>query len=130
MSSVVVGDQRPGDRGASLVVVPDGGGQGQDALADADGDAFEGAPTVGLQVELALEGVVHRFDQLADRFEHRLAGPRRLVFAGGPQQGDAAAGRAGRRPAAARRRAWRSAPRVRRAWGRPAPTGWASRPGW
>ena len=39
---MVVGDQRPGDRGAGLVVVPDGGGHGQDALGDPDGGAFEG----------------------------------------------------------------------------------------
>ena len=63
---MVIGDQRPGDRGAGLVVVPDGGGHGQDALGDADGDALEGAPAVGFEVELALEGVVDRFDQLAD----------------------------------------------------------------
>src|SRR5215472_14041501 len=44
MGSVVVGDQRPGDGLAGLVVVPDGSGHGQDALGDADGHAFEGAP--------------------------------------------------------------------------------------
>ena len=61
---MVVGGQRPGDRGAGLVVVPDGGGHGQDALADADGDAFEGPSAVGFEVELAFEGGVDRFDQL------------------------------------------------------------------
>ncbi len=54
---MVVGDQRSGDRRAGLVVVPDGGGHGQDPLGDADGDAFEGPPAVGFQVELALGGV-------------------------------------------------------------------------
>src|SRR5437773_6982718 len=93
--SVVVGDQRPGDRGAGLVVVPDGGGHRQDPLGDADGDAFEGPPAVGFEVELAFEGVVDRFDQLADGFEQRLAGAGGLVFAGGPQQGGAAGGQAG-----------------------------------
>ena len=65
-SSVVVSDQRPGDRSAGLVVVPDRGGHGQDALGDPDGDSFEGAAAVGFEVELAFEGVVDRFDELAD----------------------------------------------------------------
>ena len=56
--SVVVGDQRTGDRGAGFVVVPDGGGHGQDALGDADGDCLEGPAAVGFQVELAFEGVI------------------------------------------------------------------------
>jgi len=54
---VVIGDQGPGDWLSGLVVVPDGGCHGQDALGDADGDAFEGPPAVGFQVELALGGV-------------------------------------------------------------------------
>jgi hypothetical protein len=83
---MVVGDQRPGDRGAGLVVVPDRGGHGQDALGDADGDSLEGAAAVGFQVELAFEGVVDRFDELADGLEQRLAVPGGLVLAGGPQQ--------------------------------------------
>src|SRR5438128_7154101 len=92
MDLVVVSDQRPGDRLPGVVVVPDGGGHGQDALGDADGDAFEGAPAVGFQVELALESVVDRFDQLADGLQQRLAASGGLVFAGRAQQGDAAAG--------------------------------------
>ena len=43
---------------AGLVVVPDGGGQGQHALQDADYDSCRGAATVVFQVELALEDVV------------------------------------------------------------------------
>jgi hypothetical protein len=58
MVSVVVGGQRACDRGVGVVVVPDGGGHGQDALGDADGDALEGAPAVSFEVELAFEGVV------------------------------------------------------------------------
>src|SRR5258708_36392434 len=95
MGSVVIGDQRPGDGSPGLVVVPYGGGQGQDELGDADGDAFEGPAAVGFEVELALEGVVDRFDQLADRFEQRLAVAGGLVLAGGPQQGDAGGGQVG-----------------------------------
>ena len=72
--------------------MPDGGGHGQDALGDADGDALEGAAAVGFQIELAFEGVVDRLDQLADGLEQRLAVAGGLVLAGGPQQRDAAGG--------------------------------------
>jgi hypothetical protein len=40
---MVVSDERAGDWLAGLVVVPDRGSHGQDALRDPDGDAFEGA---------------------------------------------------------------------------------------
>jgi hypothetical protein len=46
--------------------VPDRGGHRQDALGDADADALGRAAAVVFQVELALEGVVDRLDQLAD----------------------------------------------------------------
>jgi hypothetical protein len=62
--------------------MPDGGGHREDALGDPDGGALEGPPTMGFEVQLALEGVVDRFDQLADRFKQRLAGPGGLVLAG------------------------------------------------
>jgi hypothetical protein len=65
MGSVVIGDQGSGDRRAGLVVAPDGGGHGQDALGDADGDAGVAAPAVAFEVKLAFEGVVDRFDQPA-----------------------------------------------------------------
>src|ERR1700678_397293 len=106
-------------------------------------------PAVGFQVEPAFEGVVDRFDQLADRFEQRLAVAGGLVLSRWPKQDDQPAGqvslplaggggfvggegegRAGRRRARARRRAWRPALPARRSSGRPAPIGSASRPGW
>jgi len=43
-----------------VVVVPDGGGQGQDGLQDADPHSGGGVPAVLFEVELALEGVVDR----------------------------------------------------------------------
>jgi hypothetical protein len=52
---VVVGDQGAQDRLAGLVVVPDGGGQGQQSLQHPDGDALNGPPAVAFQVELARE---------------------------------------------------------------------------
>ncbi len=50
-----------------MAVVPDGGGEGEQALGDSRGDAGEGAPAVQLEVELAFEGVVNRLDELANR---------------------------------------------------------------
>ena len=89
---MVVSDQRPGDRCAGFVVVPDRGGHGQDALGDPDGDSLESAAAVGLEVELAFEGVVDRFDELADGLEQRLAVAGGLLLAGGPQLRDATGG--------------------------------------
>jgi len=42
---------------AGGAVVPDGGGQGQEALGAAGSDAFDGASTVPLQTKLALRGM-------------------------------------------------------------------------
>jgi hypothetical protein len=50
-----------------MAVVPDGGGEGEQSLGDSRGDAREGAPAVQLEVEMALEGVMNRLDELADR---------------------------------------------------------------
>ena len=66
MGSVVIGGQRPLDGRSGGPVVPDGGGHGQQPLGDSGVDAFGGAAAVAFQVELALEGVVDRFDPLAD----------------------------------------------------------------
>jgi hypothetical protein len=66
---VVIGDQRPQGRPASLVVVPDRGGQGQDAPQDPDRDPHRGVAAVAFQVQLALEGLVDRFDKLPQRPE-------------------------------------------------------------
>ena len=72
---MVVGQQRALDGLAGGVVVPDGGGQGEDALQDADGDALRGMPAVAFQVELAFEGFVDGLDDLAQRPEELRAGP-------------------------------------------------------
>jgi hypothetical protein len=83
-----------------LLVVPDGGGHRQDALGDPDRDALASAATVGFEVKLALEGVVDRFDQLADGSQQRLAAAGGFVVAGGPQQRDATGGQVSLGPAA------------------------------
>jgi hypothetical protein len=66
---VVIGRQRPQDRLASGVVVPDRGGQGEDALERSDNHATWGVAAVPFEVQLAFEGVVDRFDDLAQRPE-------------------------------------------------------------
>jgi hypothetical protein len=54
---------------AGVVVVPDRGGQGEDALQDADQDAGGRFAAVAFEVELALIGVEDRFDGLAQGLE-------------------------------------------------------------
>jgi hypothetical protein len=55
--SVVIGQERALDGLAGSVVVPDGGGQREDALQDADGHALSGVAAVSFQAGLAFEGV-------------------------------------------------------------------------
>lgn len=52
---------------AGVVVVPDGGCQGQDSLGDARGDSGGGAPVVAFEPELVLKGVEDGLDSLAQR---------------------------------------------------------------
>ena len=82
-------------RCADGVVVPDGGGEGEEALRDAGDDAGGGATAVAFEVELAFEGVVDRLDDLPQRFEEPGAGPVRFALAGRAQQGDAGVGQGG-----------------------------------
>src|SRR2546430_12818813 len=89
-SAVVVGDQGPQCRLAGLGVVPDGRGESGEALEDPGEDSLIGSPTVAFQVELALQGVVHRFDELAQWLQERTAGSALLI------QFDVARERAGR----------------------------------
>src|SRR2546423_8175687 len=62
--SVVECDQGSHDRLAGVPVVPDRGGQGKDALQDPHGYTGDGPATVLLKIQLALEGLVDRFDAL------------------------------------------------------------------
>ena len=64
---MVVGDEAAG--GSGLVggfVVPDGGGEGEDALQDPGGDTVEFPAAVAFEVELGFEGLVDGFDDLAE----------------------------------------------------------------
>ena len=49
---MIAGKERLLDGVAGVVVVPGGGGQGQDALQDPDQDVGRGAAAVAFQVEL------------------------------------------------------------------------------
>ena len=74
MGSVVISGQRPPDGLAGGPVVPDGGGHGQQPLGDAGVQARGGAAAVAFEVELALEGVVDRFDPLPDPADRAVPG--------------------------------------------------------
>lgn len=69
--------------------MPDSGGQGEDALQDADQDSGQGAPAVGFEVKLSLEGAEDRLDDLAEWFEELGSGSFGLAFAGRAEQAQA-----------------------------------------
>jgi hypothetical protein len=92
---VVVGDQRALDWLAGVVVVPDGGGQGEDALDDPGQDSGGGVPAVAFEVELALEGVVDRFDDLPQWPEELDTGALVFACAGWAEQAGTAVGQGG-----------------------------------
>src|SRR6266540_3015538 len=93
--SVVVGDEGPEDGLVGGLVVPDGGGEGEDALQDAHGDSVAGPAAVAFEVELAFEGVVDRLDDLAERFEQPGAGAGSFPLERRAQQAGAVAGEEG-----------------------------------
>ena len=85
---MVVGGERSQRGLAEFVVVPDRGGEGEDALQYSRCDARDGPPAVAFEVELGLERVIDRLDDLPKRFEVPLARPWFLALAGRPQQLD------------------------------------------
>ncbi len=58
--SVIVSGQGAVDRCAGVVVVPDRGGEGEDALQDADQDSGGGVAAVAFEVELGFERLIDR----------------------------------------------------------------------
>jgi hypothetical protein len=87
---------KPGYDGlGGVVVVPDGGSQGGDALQDPGEHAGRGVPAVTFQVKLAFERVVDRFDDLAQRPEEPGAWPLIFAFAGRPEQDGPCPGQGG-----------------------------------
>src|SRR3954454_15846580 len=93
--SVVVGDQGSHDWLAGVPVVPDRGGQGEDALQDTDGDAGDGAAAVVFEVELAFQGLVDRFDALSHGPQQAPAGAGGFCAVGGSDDGDTPVGEPG-----------------------------------
>ena len=69
-----MGDQGSGNGSGGDVVVPDRGGEREQAPAGAGADTVDAAPAAELEVELTVEGVVDRLDELADGAERVLAG--------------------------------------------------------
>src|SRR5919198_1913871 len=69
---VVVGEGADGVV-ADLVGVPDGGGQGEQALADAGAQAGQGAGAVAFQAEFVFGGPDDGFEPLADAAEGAVA---------------------------------------------------------
>ena len=87
-------DRRPSvsaGRFAGGVVVPDRGGQREDALHDAEDDTRVCA-LGAVEVKLSLEGLVDRFDDLSQRLEQGCARPFPFTFTGRPQQLDSMLG--------------------------------------
>ena len=58
-------------------------------MEDAGGDAGDSAPAVSFEIQLRLERVVDRLDDLSERFEEALSRTGFLPLAGRTQQGDA-----------------------------------------
>ena len=70
-----------------MFVVPDGGGECEQALKYACGDAGEAAGCVSFEVELGFEGLVDRLDDLAEGTQEALPGPGWFVLVGGSDEG-------------------------------------------
>jgi hypothetical protein len=77
-----MGDQGPEHWLAHALVVPDSSSEGERALLGSADRAGRGTPTMALQVELSLEGLVHRFDYLAERLPELTTGALGLAFHG------------------------------------------------
>jgi hypothetical protein len=93
--SVVVVDQEAHDRLASVIAVPDRGGQGEDPLQHPGDDPGEDVPAVPLRVQLAFEGVVDGLDDLAQRLEELAARPSGLALAVRAQRAQPGLGQGG-----------------------------------
>jgi hypothetical protein len=94
-ASVVVGGEGSFDGCADVVVVPDGGGEGEDALSDADDDSCDGVAAVLVEVELTLKVSFDRLDGLAQQFEESGTGSLGFALAGRAEQVQAGLGEGG-----------------------------------
>ena len=91
-SSVVVGGERSEHGLVAVVVVPDRGGEGEESLEDAHGDALGAVAAVVFEAELGFEGVVDRFDDLTEASQLGCAAAAGLVGAGRADEFDAVVG--------------------------------------
>src|SRR3982074_2149664 len=94
-SAVIVGDEGAEARLASVEVGPDGWREGQEPLECRCEPLFIGSAPVSLQVELALEGVVHGFDELAQGLQEPAVRPGLLVGTGRADERGAVIGKEG-----------------------------------
>src|SRR5664279_164865 len=79
-SSVVVGNERAQNGSLAVVVVPDGSGQSQQSLQDSGHNAVRRVSSVSLQVELALQGLVDRLDELTEGLQEPRPRPGSLAL--------------------------------------------------
>src|SRR5690625_4691423 len=68
--------------------MPDGSGQSEDSLRDAGAHSLGCAPAMAFEIELGLEGLVDRLDDLAQRTEEGGSGPFGFSFTSGPEQAE------------------------------------------
>ena len=90
--SVVVGGERSQHGLAAVVVVPDGGGEREESLKHPGEHALLAMAAVVFEAELAFEGRVDRFDDLAERLEKSGSWSWFLVAARGTDEFDAVFG--------------------------------------
>src|SRR6185437_7893291 len=79
---------------ATVLLLPDDGGEGEQALGHADDDSGGGASAVAFQVELVFAGVIDRFDPLAHAGEVAVAAFFVFAVGSGEQHPDLVGGEA------------------------------------
>src|SRR3974390_624062 len=84
--SVVAGDERTQRPRPEELVVPDGGGEREEPLQYPGGHSRRRPSAVSLQVELGLQGLVDRLDDLSERLQEGGAGTRTLPLECRPNQ--------------------------------------------
>ena len=75
----------------ATLVVPDGGGEGEEPLQDACDDTAHAGPVAAFKVELGFEGLVDPLDYLAERSQETLRWPWQFGPGGGTDEPDATA---------------------------------------
>ena len=89
---MVVSDEGSQRSHTTVMVVPDSSGEGKESLEHSGDDAARRASTMLFQVELAFQGVVDRFDELAQGLQEPCTRPWWLSGLGRPNQSCVVAG--------------------------------------